>query len=336
MALIFIDSFDHYATADLTSKYDTVNGSPAINATGGRRSSGGVEFDTASEYVEKTFGANLATVVCGVAVKCSALTATQDIVKFMDSTSVQVKIRIRTDGKLEAFRDTTSLGVSAGTVVTAATYAHLDIKVVINNSTGSVVVNSGGSTVLNLTSQDTQNTANAYTQSIRLGGDGTDTVTMDDLYVLDTTGAANTDFLGDSRVDAVAPSLAGTYSDLTPSPAGNNYANVDDATPDGDSTYNSSSSVGARDTYGFNALPDIGASTIYGVQLNIVARKDASGARKIRGMSRTGGTNYFGGSVDVTTSYIDYRTIWDRNPATAATWAQTEVDTMEFGVEIAN
>lgn len=336
MALLFMDSFDHYITADLDKKWSVVNGAPVVNATGGRRSSGGVEFDTASEYLQYTFPSNLTTIITGVAIKVSALSVAQDVVKFMDSTSVQVKIRVRTDGKVEAFRDTTSLGVSASSVFSAATYAHLDIKVVINNSTGSVVVNNGGAAVLNLSSQDTQNTANAYATSVRYGGDGTDTVTIDDVYLCDSTGGVNDNLLGDSRVDAVTPALAGTYSDLTPSPAVANYLNVDDASPDGDSTYNSSSSVGARDSYGFTSLPDIGASNILGVQLNIIARKDAAGARKIRALARTAGTNYFGGSVDLTTSYLDYRQLYDLNPATLAAWAATEVDTMEFGVEIAN
>ena len=336
MSLLFMDSFDHYATADINKKWDTVSGSPAINASGGRNSGGAIEFD-AAEYVEKTIPGNPATIIVAGAFKVSSLSVSQDIIKLMDSTSVQVKIRIRTDGKIEAFRDTTSLGVSSGVVFTAGAFAHLDCKITINDASGTVLVKSGGTTHLNLTSQDTKTTANAYVTSVRVGGDGTNTVTVDDFYILDTTGSApQNDQLGDCRISVARPTAEGTYSQFTPSAGTDNSQNVDDTTPDGDGTYNSSGNVGDRDSFGMGAMTDIGGAAIYGVQLNMVARKDASGTRKVRGFTRPVGTNYFGTSQSLTTSYLNYREIWQTNPETAAQWAEAEVNLSQFGVEVAS
>ena len=334
--ILFLDGFDHYATADIGKKWDTVSGTPAINGAGGRNSGGGLEFD-AVEYVEKLTPTNPATLMAAGAFKASSLSVAQDIFKFMDSTSVQVKIRIRTDGKLEAFRDTTSLGVSVAVVFTAGAFAHLDCKVVIHDTTGSVLVKSGGTTHLNLTSQDTKTTANAYATSIRVGGDGTNTVTVDDFYLLDTTGSApQNDQLGDCRIDLARPISEGTYSQFTPSAGTDNSANVDDTTPDGDSTYNSNAAVGARDSFGFAAMTNVGGATIYGVQANIVARKDSTGTRKVRALARPTSNNYFGGSQSLTSAYMNYREIWPLNPETGAPWAESEANLAQFGYEVAS
>lgn len=332
----FIDGFDHYATGDITLKWSSISGSPTINVTGGRNGGGGMEFN-AVEYAEKAITGTPATIIIAGAFKVSALTVAQDIIKLMDATSIQVKIRIRTDGKIEAFRDTTSLGVSAAAVFTAGAFAHLDCKITINDSTGSVLVKSGGVTHLNLTSQDTKNTANAYVTSVRIGGDGTDTVSVDDFYILDTTGSApQNDQLGDCRVSVSSPSAEGTYSQFTPLSGTDNSAMVDDATPDADSTYNSSGSVGVRDSYGMTPMTDIGGATIYGVQANVIARKDSTGTRKVRAFARPVSTNHFGISQALTTGYVAYREIWQTNPETTLEWAESEVNNTQFGYEVAS
>ena len=41
MSLIFCDSFDHYATAQLGQKWDAVTGAVAVSAGEGRRSTAG-------------------------------------------------------------------------------------------------------------------------------------------------------------------------------------------------------------------------------------------------------------------------------------------------------
>jgi len=336
MSILFMDGFDHYATADITKKWDTLSGSPSIVAAAGRNSTAGMQFD-ASEYVAKTVSGSPATLIVACAVKISALSVSQDIIRFMDATTTQVKIRVKTDGGIEAFRDTTSLGSSAAGIVTAGAFAHLDVKVTINDASGSVLVVSGGSTVLTLTSQDTKATANAYVTSVRIGGDGTNTVTVDDLYILDTTGAApQNDQLGDCRIDMSLPDAEGTYSDFAPLSGTDNAAMVDDAAPDGDTTYNSDAAVGARDSFGMNLLADIGGATIYGVQANIVARKDASGTRKVRAFARPVSTNHYGSSQSLTTSYLNYREVWQTNPETSAEWAESETNLTQFGYEVAS
>lgn len=338
MSLLFIDGFDHYATADIPAKWTNQAGTPTINSSGGRRSGGGLELNAVGEYVEKVLTSPPATLVCGLGLKLSSLATAIDFLQFLDTASIQVKIRVRTDGKLEAFNNTTSLGVSAGVVVVANTYIYLETKVLIANAGGTVTVNANGIAALTIAAVDTQNTANAYADRVRINCDAAITMNVDDLYILDTVGSApQNNFLGDCRVDTQYPTSDGTYEQFTPSTGTDSFALVDDTTPNGDTDYVQSSVVGQKDTFLFTALPDIGGATIFGVQHNMTAKKDLTGTRKIRSVTRpNGGSDSFGTSQDLTSGYIDYREITQLNPQTGLAWAETEVNLAELGMEVAS
>src|SRR5262245_14477109 len=73
MSLLFIDGFDHYSTTEITYKWPTTNGSPTINATAGRDSTGALILDASGEYVQRTLPANKVTLGVGARVKVSSL-----------------------------------------------------------------------------------------------------------------------------------------------------------------------------------------------------------------------------------------------------------------------
>ena len=337
MSLQFIDGFDHYSTAQILRKWDLQSGSPAINATGGRRTgSGALEF-AAAGYVEKTLTGTPATITVGVAVKLSSLAVAQDIVRFVDGSTVQLTIRVRTDGKIEAFRNgVTSLGASGSTIFTAGIYTHLDIKVTISDAAGIVLVNVGGSAALNLTSQDTKQTANAYATAVRLGADGTAVVSFDDCYIGDTTGSApQNDLLGDSRVDVSYPTAEGNSSGWTPLTGSDNSQMVEETPPDDDGSYVSHTVMNTKDTYVMADFPTVGG-TVFAAQANFHSKRDATGSRTLRALARPTSTDHNGASQSQTTSYKNYREIWQLNPQTAAPWTEANLNAAEFGVEISS
>lgn len=338
MSLLFIDGFDHYSSTEIGQKWTNQGGTPAINTTGGRRSSGALELNAGSEYVEKVLAATVSTIMVGCAIKISALSSNMDAIQLMDGASVQVKIRVRTDGKIEAFRDTTSLGVSGSVAITANTYAYLEVKSTISDAAGTVTVKVNGTSYLTLTSQDTKNTANAYVDRVRINCDAAVTMNVDDLYIADTAGSApQNDLLGDVRVDTALPTSDGTYEDFSRSTGTDSYALVDDTAPDGDSTYVQSTTVGAKDSFLFPVLPDIGGATIFGVQVGLSAKKDSTGTRKVRTVTRpSGGGNYYGSSQDLAATYGHFREILPTNPLTGAAWAEVEMNAVEFGMEVAS
>ncbi|MFW9855154.1 MAG: DUF2341 domain-containing protein [Candidatus Thorarchaeota archaeon] len=136
------------------------------------------------------------------------------------------------------------------------------------------------------------------------------------------------------------PNSIGTYTELTSSPAGNNWAMVDEENPDEDSTHvqwsTSSSSTQRRiDSYNFmdpiNGLGRIDKVTIY-----VRASVDSipMGTPKVRTFIRSYSTNYFGTDTSLTTAYQNYFTEYTESPYTGTTWTWEELNNLEIGVEL--
>ena len=91
------------------------------------------------------------------------------------------------------------------------------MKATINSTTGAVAIHisPGAGAILSLTNVNTQSTANATTNGIRLAV-GNGGVGYDDLYVLNTSGSVNNSFLGESRILTSLPNADGANSGLTP------------------------------------------------------------------------------------------------------------------------
>ena len=115
MALLFCDSFDHYATAQLAMKWfsatDFTIGAYGRNGTNGLRSTHN------DSYAYKNLAAGIATIYAGFAFKTSALSYVQPIFAAIETSTQHVDIRIDiTNGKIYATRNGTTLGTSANTV----------------------------------------------------------------------------------------------------------------------------------------------------------------------------------------------------------------------------
>src|SRR5262249_39117493 len=116
----------------------------------------------------------------------------------------------------------------------------------------------------------------------------------------------------------------------TPNGAANNWDCVDDTATDDDSTYISDSTVGHIDTY---ATADVDAgATVYGVQVNLYARKDDAATRQIAPVIRQAGTNYVGNTATLGSTYSFYSQLYDQDP-TAAAWTAATFNGDEFGVK---
>jgi hypothetical protein len=63
-----------------------------------------------------------------------------------------------------------------------------------------------------------------------------------------------------------------------------------------------------------------------------VSRKDDAGVRKIATSVRTGGTNYDGTGVEVSTSWAAYQEIREEDPSTTDPWEVTDINAAEFGI----
>lgn len=156
-----------------------------------------------------------------------------------------------------------------------------------------------------------------------------------DVYICDSSGSVNNTFLGDCSIETLYPNANGNNSDFMGSDGNqtDNYLLVDDATHTGDTDYVYDDTVDQIDLYGFDNLTEA-IQTIHGVIVEPTIRKDDGGGRTARAMIRRSSTNYEGAELFPSTSYNQYPTVWEQDPSTSSAWAETGVNSAEFGLTI--
>lgn len=332
MAIVFMDGFDHLAAADLTQKWDS-----SSSVTGASKITGFASLGSAQRYlnanrtIQRTV-ASASTYMIAFHYRLESLPASDvALVRFRESTTTHTDIRITSLGEIRATRNGTSLGLSSA-VIAINTWYWLAIKVTINDSTGTVDVRVNSTSVLALTGQDTRNGGSGIIDNIQVNSVSSGNNDFDNLAILDTTGSSPTNDIPTEewRIDTQTATGAGNSTQFTPS-TGSNWQNVDDATSDGDSTYNSSSTSGHTDLF---AIADFSGGTPRAVQVNIAARRDDAGPREIREKCRSGSTNYSGTTQAITSAYLVYRQIRETDPATSAAWTGPNLNSAEFGYEL--
>lgn len=333
MALLFTDSFDHYATADGTKKWNTFGTGVSIQASSGRRSTGCMQFSGNTRFADKTLPSSYQTLIVGFALDAAAGNTT-DIMRFLDGATVHTGLYLTANNAIAAFRGTnaTVLGTSANNVVPASGFCYIEVKTKIDDSTGTVEVKVNGASVLSLTGQDTRNGGNASATGISFRGI-VNTSKIDDLYICDTSGSTNNDFLGDVRIDCLFPDGDGNYSQFTPSTGTSHYQLVDEATPN-TTDYNDGATVGDRDSYTFANLSSLASQTVYAVQVCMAINKDDAGSKSAASFVRASSTNGDGASISLGTSQVITTQVFEQNPSGPAAWTESTVNGMEAGCKV--
>lgn len=335
MALIFLDSFDHYVTADMGKKWTVVSGA-SITAGQGRRGTAAVRFPNGVSSVEKSLGITQPTLIVGCAMRFTTMPTTAvDWLYIRDTGTTQVDLRLNATGKLQVNRGGTTLGVGTA-VLSLNTYYYIELFVTVHPTTGVAKVAVNGVLDINLTNQNTRQTAANQATAVRLGliqGFALGNCDIDDVYVCDSTGSTHTDFLGDCRVDCLLPTGDGTSQQWTPSTPGTHYTLVDDAAPN-TTDYVASATVGQRDTYGMQDLSAM-TGTIYGVQLNLAALKSDAGARSLKPLLLSGASEALGTATALSTSQTYTLHVQTTDPATGSAWTEAAINVLQCGAEVA-
>lgn len=335
MALRFIDGFDHYAIpSQLAMKYTAYNdsgGSSGITTMTGRRGgSTAFLFRSSVDWLSLTLD-NQSTWIVGMALYLYG-SESSDFVRFYDPDgNTQCYVAITAAGIINLYRGTTLLASSTNALAVGS-WNFIEVKLTIADSGGIFEVRVNESVWVTFTGDTKQSSSQTTANRILFSSRSTD-CGFDDLYICDGTGSVNNTYLGDVRIDTVRPTGAGNYTEFGHQGSTNNWDNVDDTTIDSDSSYNYSNTVGQRDTYDCSNLPVISGS-IFGVQVNMVARKDDAGGRTLRSLTRVASTDYEGTSQNIGTDYRNYRQIIEQNPNTSATWTESDINGAEFGYKV--
>lgn len=349
MAIVFTDSFDHYTTAaQAVLKWGAGTTTGVTIGAFGRNSTQGLKIDAGgvsqtTGYVQKSL-ANLGTSVEGFALRGTG--DDRPVCRWMDNATEQCSLWLRSDGRLEA-RGPGGVLATGTAVISSLVHAFIEVKAVIHASAGRIQVQvnqPAGSTTYDIDTGgggvDTQDTANAYATAFRLGyGLGSaETASyvyeFDDARIFNTSGSVNDDFGGDMKVECLIPNGAGTSTDFTPS-ASTNVSNIDDTSPDDDTTYNSSATPGDLDLF---ALPSLSSAsgTVAGINLWAYLRKEDAGSRTVHlhaELSTASTTTQESGDIAPTTGYTFESAPFDEDGDGNA-WDTTKIAALEIGYEV--
>lgn len=282
MALLFLDSFDHYS--DPADKYLS-GGGTIVTGRHGNGLQGGecrVALIPAS-----------ARVVIGAAFNLGS--TFNEIFEIHDIAGQVCTITTENDGALEI---TMFGGPSARTdsdVLHLSTwhYIELDLTIQINVAGGNWTYSLSncdayidGVQVLNTTlgASIAVTETSAYGWShIDILPTGSLTI-IDDLYILDGSGAMANAPLGDVQIDVIRPNGAGASTGWTASGAATNWDCVNDLTPDGDTTRVTATAAATSDLYEMENVDT--DDTILGAQLLVSARRTDEGFATLAALLR--------------------------------------------------
>lgn len=360
MAVLWMDGFDHYGVDEdnlLDGVYAERNANIAIDTVHVRTGTYSLRCATSvgtAGAVRRIFGAAKTTAGVGYAAWVDNLPVLNNktyLMAFCDTgNNGQVAIILQSTGKVSAYRCTGTnvalaalLAESADGAVVAGAFQHIEAKVTVGDGTaGAVEVRVNGVTVVSASGVDTAATGNVETSQVRIHGT-VDAATppvqihIDDLFAWDSTGAQNTDFLGDRRVRTFFPNADTAVADWSLVGAVAGYDCINEAAPDEDTTYllaaplTGSPVTHLRSEFGLEDAPaTIGA--IAAVQTYLRARKTEAGTASVR-TSMVSGISASDGSLKAITEQYTYWTdMHELNPDTGTPWSQASFNAAKVRV----
>jgi hypothetical protein len=359
MALVACDGFDHYATnGGLTPAPTDIlarrgggiqwNSQAAVGyVTPGRNSFGGAIELAQDGYLRGTLTAPISAGFVGFAALTRLVTNDNhpyfQLVDLHAGNVVQISVQFNVTtnsiqvyrGDLSSLSTATLLGATLNNVFSNGTWNYIEISATIHPTAGAVTVRLNGTNVLVLTGQNTQNSANAVFDGVWFQGAPRVTSTywqIDDFYVADTTAGSGlvpfNAFIGDARVWTLWTTGDATTQQWTPL-TGTNWQQVVETNNDGDASYNSTLTIGARDNFHFQTLP--ASVQVLAVQVTGSYRRDAAGPRTVNQHLTSGGTDVTGTNYVLPNTYVYCCDFWTVDPHTGAGWTVAAANAVSAG-----
>lgn len=335
----------------------STNGSVNVGAAYARFSGKGVQINSTGtpEQIGRSFGINLPTVIGGFSFLTSNLPASTNtqwfqLIVWNDTVAGagQLNLSYNNQGQFRfnqgGFGGNTALSsaTSPGTVIANSTN-YLEFVVTISSSSGlAQLYMNGSSTPLISFSGNTLSTVNAWTNQISYASNapgGSAAHNFDDLYLLDTTGAApyNTR-LGNIRIQTDGPvedsATSGLNKWTATNPEGTDYGNCANIPPN-PAQYNYDSTVGDRMSFRY---PTLSAQKVFFLNTWYSVEEDSAGSRAVVPIFRSNSVDQVGPvPVSLPASFTYYNQPSTIDPNTSASWASgtvTAAANCEIGLEI--
>jgi hypothetical protein len=251
---------------------------------------------------------------------------------------LQCSIATRSNGSIivtTAANGGGSILATFNNVFTSFQYIHYQIKLVINNSTGSVSIRRNGNTSndFSATGLNTRSgSTNSYINLIQLNGFGSNNTYVDDFYMFTGDDAtAPADFQGDVRAYQLMPNGNSTPLQFTPS-TGANWQCVNKLVP-ATTPFVSDSTVGHQDFYTVSPLPSI-PLTIVCVVGKMYANISDTTAYTVKVNVTSAATTVSSANLSLASTNRWCLKPMTVDPATSVAWLQAAVDAATLGPEI--
>lgn len=335
MSLLVIEGFEALSVAaDFQKKYRASSNVNLTTSNLGRRGGRAMSTSSFGSDLEIDLGGSKAGVIIGFAYKINSTGAsTSRIIECLAGSSTQCMLTHAGTRGLSIVRGTGTILASTGDfVMPLSEYCYIEFKAIIHNTAGSIEVRVNGAPVLTFAG-DTAETASNSADRVDVSNVSSQYL-IDDLYICDTTGSTNNDFLGDVRVDTLMPNADGTYRQFTPSAGTDHYALIDEVAPS-TSDYVTGVTVGHRDSYAMENLGAVTGADIFGLSVHGVFSKDDNGNKTATIMLRTNGANYDGPVLPMAVTPRCLGKLYEKNPDGNVAWTEATVNALEVGAVVA-
>jgi hypothetical protein len=228
----------------------------------------------------------------------------------------------------------TVLATSGVVAPTASTWYHIQVKIVVHNTAGSVElrVNGSGTNDFTATGLNTRNTtANFYANTLNFVSSSTASDMIDDFYVFNDQGIQPNTWQGDVYATKLMP-ISDVATTWTRNGGTNNCLAVDDPKQDGNTTYVATDGVNNVDTYAISALATTPESII-AVTLRYMTAIDAAGPHIVNASITSGATTAFIPDYSVTGVYTYQQRVFATDPNTSAPWAAEPVNNLLLNIK---
>lgn len=235
---------------------------------------------------------NLANMVDGVGRRIFALSSA------VDTNDVLLSLSLTTIGQIQIWRGNpgdTLLGLADRVVINGA-WIFLALEGIISDSVGRATLKVNGHTSSNYVG-DTKPGATTQVGRIICATGGGAYVDFDDMNWIYDEAAS----IGESRIQ-LHEMLSDNDTQFDPLTGVDNAAMVNESSTDGDTSYNSSNTVGAYDRFNMSNIT-VNPDTIHAFVLVMAARKEDSGTRTIKHQFKLGPTVADGPDLNLSNTY---------------------------------
>lgn len=348
MAVFFADSFDHYGTGTSNAakmlsgegswtNYN-LNTRTYPNTTQKRTGPASLIItDHGNARIAKGFSGRM-TVGLAFGSYWSTLSQTgnnRGTVTFRNVADAQIAGMIyNPDGSISLVgSDSTAIVTSAGGIIGSGAWYHLEMKVIVSATVGYLELRVDGITVAVATDLNLGSVPISIIQYHgAFSGTGIDTRYVDDVVMWDSTGADNSDFMGQVRVYTMYPGADLSPFSWTITGAGTGAEAVDEVPPDADTSYIEAPDIGNHAEFSLPTLP-VDVVSVAAVYVVPMARITSGGVGNIQIGIHSDGEVDLGIVKSLNTSYAYRGSAFQTDPDGDVPWTRDKLQNATISID---